>query len=557
MQLPARLGKYELIEFLGGGMSHVYRAKDTVIGRTVAVKILTPEGCRDTDTKDRFLQEARMAGNISHDNVINIYDFGEDEGRPFLVMEFLQGQDLRTLIKSDQAGDIQQKLKLALQAARAIEYVHSQKIVHRDIKPDNLQVTPKGVVKLMDFGIAKTEDLSRTRPGFVLGTPYYMAPEQVRGGPLTLLVDVYAFGIVLFELMAGVKPFKAETLDQIFGCILNQPLDMTPLKQANVPDAVCDLITRCTAKDPARRPRDFGEICRDLEGMIGAPQPAPPASRQAAADPAQTATRTLSPFDAARAKPKWLVPSLILVSLLVIAALYYAFTKQKAAGPLPATLATSTGEMVLVPAGQFLAGEDKHEVSLSAFYIDKGEVTNAAYAKFCEATGRTLPPEFPRDRPDYPVANITVTTAKEFAKWAGKRLPSMLEWEKAARGTDGRLYPWGNESDPNRANLRDSAGAQDRPWPATQFGGDISPWGAVNMAGNVAELVDQQRPPSASAVKHFASLNPPATAGESWYVVRGGSYHQLLASAIAYELGTVPARVHLPEIGFRCVKDAR
>src|ERR1700757_1771380 len=137
MELPARIGKYELEEFLGGGMSHVYRARDTVIGRTVAVKILTEQGCADEEVKARFLAEARMAGNLAHDNILSIYDFGEDDHRrPFMVMEFLRGEDLRHAIKEGHTGDLRNKLKIAVQVARALAYIHAQKIVHRDIKPD-------------------------------------------------------------------------------------------------------------------------------------------------------------------------------------------------------------------------------------------------------------------------------------------------------------------------------------------------------------------------------------------------------------------------------------
>src|ERR1700722_8180272 len=201
LQLPALIGKYELEEFLGGGMSHVYRARDTVIGRTVAVKILTDEGCADPEAKARFLQAARLAGNVSHENVVNIYDYGEDaQGRPFMVMEFLRGEDLRHAMKGARVGGITDKIRIALQLARALEYIHSLEITHRDIKPENVQVTPSGTVKLMDFGIAKTAGLTMTRVGFVMGTPYYMAPEQVTGKEITPLVDVYAFGILLYEL---------------------------------------------------------------------------------------------------------------------------------------------------------------------------------------------------------------------------------------------------------------------------------------------------------------------------------------------------------------------
>src|SRR5205807_9539350 len=133
MELPARIGKYELEEFLGGGMSHVYRARDTLIGRTVAVKILTEQGCADEGVKDRFLAEARMAGSLTHDNVLGIYDFGEDDQRrPFMVMEFLRGEDLRHALRNQNTGDLRNKLKIAAQVARALGYVHTQKIIHRD-----------------------------------------------------------------------------------------------------------------------------------------------------------------------------------------------------------------------------------------------------------------------------------------------------------------------------------------------------------------------------------------------------------------------------------------
>src|SRR5580704_5845457 len=231
MELPARVSKYELEEFLGGGMSHVYRARDTVIGRTVAVKILTEAGCQDSEAKARFLAEARMAGNISHDNIISIYDFGEDEKQhPFMVMEFLRGEDLRHAIKNRRTGLLRDRLKIALQIARALEYIHSQKIVHRDIKPENVHLTTTGTVKLMDFGIAKTEGLNMTRAGYVLGTPYYMAPEQVTGRNITSQVDVYAFGILLFELLTGLKPIAGDTVERIFYSILNEPLNLDPLR---------------------------------------------------------------------------------------------------------------------------------------------------------------------------------------------------------------------------------------------------------------------------------------------------------------------------------------
>ena len=259
MDLPARIGKYELQEFLGGGMSHVYRARDTLIGRTVAVKILTDAGCQDSEVKERFLAEARMAGSLTHDNVLGIYDFGEDDHeRPFMVMEFLRGEDLRHAMRNGHTGVLRDKLKIAAQVARALEYVHTQKIIHRDLKPENIHINTAGVVKLIDFGIAKTEGLQMTRAGYVLGTPFYMAPEQVTGAHITEQVDVYAFGVLLFELLTGRKPVDAEAVERIFYSILNEPLKMEPLYEAGVPPSVCNLIARCTAKNPAERPRGSG-----------------------------------------------------------------------------------------------------------------------------------------------------------------------------------------------------------------------------------------------------------------------------------------------------------
>ena len=234
-------------------MSHVYRARDTVIGRTVALKILTEAGCEDAEAKERFLAEARMAGNISHDNVLSIYDFGEDEQHhPYMVMEFLKGEDLRHAIKDGHTGQLRDKLKIAVQVARALAYIHTQKIIHRDIKPENVNLSPTGVVKLMDFGIAKTEGLQMTRAGYVLGTPYYMAPEQVTGQNITEQVDVYAFGVLVFELMTGVKPIAGDTVERIFYSILNEPLNLEPMRQAGAPQAVCDLVAQCTMKSKSR-----------------------------------------------------------------------------------------------------------------------------------------------------------------------------------------------------------------------------------------------------------------------------------------------------------------
>jgi|ERR1051326_3463782 serine/threonine-protein kinase len=280
MRLPARIGKYELVEYLGGGMAHVYRAQDTVLGRTVALKILTEAGNNDRELRSRFLEEARTASNISQDNIIAVYDFGEEKGRPFMVMEFLRGESLREAIKGGRTGDLGYKLSVALQIARALDYIHTRKIIHRDIKPENIHIDVYGKVKLMDFGIAKREGVSLTRAGFTLGTPYYMSPEQVMGRPPTNLVDVYAFGVMLMELCSGEKPIVGDTVERIFDQILNHPLNLAPLRAKGVPPALIDLISSCTAKNPAARPQGFGVVCTEIERILSAPAASPSPSRQ-------------------------------------------------------------------------------------------------------------------------------------------------------------------------------------------------------------------------------------------------------------------------------------
>jgi serine/threonine-protein kinase len=566
MQLPARIGKYELEEFLGGGMSQVYRARDTVIGRTVAVKILIEPGCEDAEAKARFLAEARMAGNLSHDNILRIYDFGEDEQHhPFMVMEFLRGEDLRHAIQNGHTGDLRNKLKIALQVARALAYIHTQKIVHRDIKPENVHINTAGVAKLMDFGIAKTEGLAMTRTGYVLGTPYYMAPEQVTGQGITEQVDVYAFGVLLFELLAGVKPIQGDAVERIFYSILNEPLQLEPLYQANVPQSLCELIARCTAKKPQDRPQGFPPLIAELERLIAdqdAPTIALTAMPQVEAAPLPAPTPAPTPAPApAPTRPAWLLPAVLVAIAGLAAGLYFATRpervaeiRQRPVAEVPERLLTPTGEMVLVPAGDFLFGKDRQKISLPAYYIDKTEVTNAAYRLFCEATHRALPGGFPADKPGYPVVNVTLGDAREFARWAGKRLPNSKEWEKAARGKDGFIFPWGDQNDPSRANLN-SKGLQ----PADAFTSGASPYGALQMAGNAWEFVEELTTPSEETIARFQNaLKPPPGPDEAWYLTRGASFEEPgLFDSILWDSAKAPIRWKTPSIGFRCVKGAQ
>jgi len=288
MENPSKVGKYDVEKYLGGSMARVYRAKDSVLGRRVALKILSESGMADPEAKQRFLQEARVASSIRHENIVGVYDFGEDQGRPYIVMEFVEGESLREAIRNNHLGDLRSRLKIALAIAGAVDHIHTRKIIHRDLKPDNIHINAEGKALLMDFGIAKAEGVQLTKVGFTLGTPYYMPPEQVLGKPLTPQADVYAFGILLYELVTGLRPVKEGSIDQIFQAILTEPLDMQPLKALNPPQALTSLIERCTAKHADRRPPGLGEVRAILQAVMqglpgtsqGVQVPVPPAIPQ-------------------------------------------------------------------------------------------------------------------------------------------------------------------------------------------------------------------------------------------------------------------------------------
>ena len=555
-----QLGKYKFEQFLGGGMSHVYKARDTLINRIVVVKILTDSGMHDEDTKKRFLREAQTAGAISHENIIRVYDFGEHEGRPYLVMEYLQGNDLRAAILQSQLPGILEKLRVLVQLARAMKHIHGLGIIHRDLKPDNVFLSEAGNVKLMDFGIAKTKDLSITRTGYTLGTPYYMAPEQVTSIDVSDKADVYAYGIVMFELFTGTKPFKAENVHEVFFKILNEPLDPAPLIEAQVPTSIVELVKRCTEKDQTKRPENFDVIIRELETVL----------KTMETGDAGTITQLTKPRPEIP-KVAWIAAAIAAGLIILLLAVNLiprgnapGLAKKEESGAatveLPARLQSATGEMVLVKEGDFLFGESNEKRAQKAFYIDKLEVSNEIYKKFSLERGWPPPETFPDDDDSkkLPVVNVSFTDAREFATWAGKRIPYAVEWEKAARGNMGRYYPWGYEHLPAMAVVADNPDLKPLkgPKPVGSLADSKSPYEALDMAGNVFEWVDERVNPTPSLVKSMASLmKPPPTEKDLWVQIRGGSFFRPLLINVSVQSASIPAAYKSADIGFRCVVD--
>jgi tRNA A-37 threonylcarbamoyl transferase component Bud32 len=275
----AVLGRYVIERRIGaGGMSSVYVARDPVVRRRVAIKVLAAPA-HDETWREQFFAELRMLGQVNHDHVVRVYDFGETGERLYLVTELLEGEDLGHAIAAGRTGDAARKLDIARQIAVALRDVHEAGIVHRDLKPGNVFLERSGRVKLIDFGISRTRDVGGLTKTVVLrGTPEYMAPERLKGDAATVLQDVYSYGILLFELFSGRRPFTGDT-PRVLHQVLHEPLPLAAL-DGLAPGDIVGLIGAATAKDPKQRIRGFEPIVAILDGKVSsASSPAP--TRQA------------------------------------------------------------------------------------------------------------------------------------------------------------------------------------------------------------------------------------------------------------------------------------
>jgi serine/threonine protein kinase len=263
-------GRYRLEAKLGsGGMSTVYLARDTTLDRPVAVKVMHREMSEQADQLERFRQEARAVAKISHPNVVAVIDAGEDGGYPYIVFEYVEGETLKMRINRIGALDVQEALAYAIEIARGLTVAHARKMVHRDIKPQNVLIDAEGRAKLTDFGISRQlEKDGLTATGRVLGTTDYVAPEQAMGRGADQRSDIYSLGVVLFEMLTGHVPFEA---DSQVGVAMKHVNEELPDVQADRPElsaATALVVERATAKDPAKRYADIGEMIDDLSTAL-------------------------------------------------------------------------------------------------------------------------------------------------------------------------------------------------------------------------------------------------------------------------------------------------
>ena len=268
--------RYRLDERIAvGGMGEVWRATDTVLGRTVAVKTLKPEYVGDADFRARFRAEARHSARLSHPGIASVYDFGEAPEGAFLVLELVDGEPLSTVLRREKRLPADRVLDLVTQTAAALQAAHDGGVVHRDVKPGNLLVRPDGVVKVTDFGIASATDaVPLTRTGQLVGTALYLSPEQAAGRPAGPASDLYSLGVVAYECLAGARPFPGEQPVAVLMAHLNDP---PPALPSDVPAPVAELVLRLLAKDPADRPASAQDLAAEAAGLRGRLQDGPDA----------------------------------------------------------------------------------------------------------------------------------------------------------------------------------------------------------------------------------------------------------------------------------------
>ena len=261
--------RYEINRLVGtGGMSIVYKARDVVLDRDVAIKVLRQKYASTEDMRLRFQQEARAAAKLSHPNIVTVFDSGLDGTRIFIALQYIEGSNLKTHIQTRPSINMITELDYGIQICRAIDHAHANKIIHCDIKPSNILLDESNQVKITDFGLARVMQQSDNFDNeFFWGSPYYVSPEQAKGEPPSIASDIYSCGIVLYQLFTGYLPFTAATVDELLQAHIQvtpqPPTEINP----DIPDTLNSLILRCLEKDPRKRFRSFSQLRDNLASV--------------------------------------------------------------------------------------------------------------------------------------------------------------------------------------------------------------------------------------------------------------------------------------------------
>jgi eukaryotic-like serine/threonine-protein kinase len=601
-------GKYIIHALLGrGGFGFVYLADDTLLHEPVALKELIPALVGDEEILRRFLAEARATMRLTHVRIVRTHDVFAERGNYYIVMEYMAGGSLEARLKEGGALPVEEAVRVAAEVCDGLAHAHAEGVVHCDLKPANVLFDGRGHANVADFGIAHvpSEMLSRswhTQGGFMAGTLPYMSPEQADGVRDDPRLDVYAAGAVLYRMLSGCPYLAFEAREtpgaqaRNVGRIQTEaPVPPSTYNRA-VPPWLDAVVLKALAK---RRAERYGSAAELREALLRRRAPRAPTSP---AGPLAAKTVLISPRSGPalpvsrptqRALPSWFWPgvggALALFALVVAVTAWLSgrgndrmpIAPSQTTVPGRALLPTPTPEpalgigsttvserdgmtLVYVPAGEFLMGstdadtetasdeKPQHAVTLEAFWIDRTEVTADQY-RACVTSGKCGEPRCAgAGKGNHPVVCVSWQDAANYCAWAGRRLPTEAEWEMAARGADGRKYPWGNAS-PGcaKANYRgEEGGCVGGTAAVGSYPAGASPYGALDMAGNVWEWVNDRYDANYYAVSPGSNPQGPATGTSR--VLRGGAWYygsnNLRAAGRHYH---VPTYQHFG-IGFRC-----
>jgi len=606
----SKIGRYQIRGKLGrGGMGTVYRAFDPNFDREVAVKVLPSQFLHDSTFQARFKREAKIIASLEHPAIVPVYDFGKENGQPFIVMRLMNGGSLAERLAQNPLS-IAEAARIIEWLAPALDEAHKRSIIHRDLKPENILFDQRHAPYIADFGIAKYSHASEsfTTPGGLIGTPAYMSPEQWRGELLDGRSDLYTLGVILFEMLTGICPFQANTPAATMYKHLLEPIPNIREVRHDLSHDCQTMIKRAMAKEREARYACVMELAADLKVLALAEKEKAQGKQATASTGRETVSQKVrSPFK----------------NRLSTTFIKKIQASRRKSQPIPETKKLATPylnlqmgakkqrpkdgmTMLYVPAGSFLRGsadwdleayeEEKpqRELYLDAFWIDQTPVTNAMFVRFVNETGyktqaekdegsyvftqhsdgywdevdganwrHPLGPESNlTGLQDHPVVHVNCHDAKAYCQSVGRRLPTEAEWEKAARGGDGRLYPWGNQKVAgNLLNFADrnlnAPGSDDNiddgyeyTSPVGNYPAGASPYGALDMAGNVWEWVADYFDPD--YYKYAPTHNPPGPQSGEDRVLRGGSWYYVARHVRTANRYWFAATDRVNNVGFRC-----
>jgi serine/threonine-protein kinase len=526
-----------------GGFAVVFLVRDLALKRHLAVKVLSPDVITSHAMLERFRREAETVAQLAHPNIVPVHFIGERDGLLWLAMQCIDGGSIADRLAREGTLPIADVVRIATEVAAALGHAHKRGVIHRDIKPANILVDAEsGRSMVTDFGIARTVDSATlTATGIMMGTPAYLSPEQITGESIDHRVDIYALGVMMYEMLTGRMAFEGSTPSVAMMKRLGGPPDPVTTVRAEVPASVSHAITKCLASDPAARFQSTAELIAALGDR----------DRAAAASAPTAAIRR----PASRRLALMLAATVAVVSL---GALGWWTTAGRSAPATPAAPLPPDAHLIEIPAGSYVIGSDdgsaesrpRHAVSLSAFRIERTEVTTAAYDSFVVATRAPLPWKGARPDGALPVTRVPWADAANYCAWKypnGGRLPTELEWEAAARGAAGRNYPYGGAADPAAVNT--ASAKRSGPVPVGSFPRGATPEGIQDLSGNVWEW-------TGSPMGAYPGARAMPDSMSRYRVIRGGAFDTNDSIATAWMRGYLSASSSsddLPNTGFRCV----